>query len=541
VKSWFFKLFAAFLLILQIPLVAEAGRNDTYPTPLTCYVRSNGRVTTYVENNRSRVSGYISGNVDVVQLMNIYPSDGWIYGNYPTSRGKKYAWWRIEDIVSNVDFANYEARVNGKTDVYAKSDRRKYFGYVAATDKIIVVSEEGNMAQVIYPISGGYKMGWIDKNRIVRSSTPNNNRNITPAVNYPTGKTVMPADGWYRISPAHRPEKSLDIVDGATGNGANLQIWDWIPTQHQKFYLQNRGNGYYTIKSGHCEMYVDAQGGVPQNGENVWQYQYNGTAAQFWRFIDAGNGTVYIETKMQPGLSFDCAGGGRNNGTNVQLWTRGNVAWNKWILTSLFQPYQKVAQKQTRAYTNAALTMSNGNEYVSAGDNVTVLNEQGNAYYVRYPVRGGTKDRWVSKDIFNASTPSGNWSSKLNSKLANTSSAHYKAPVNTFPQLQCTWYAFGRMREVTGVTLQFNQSSGRHAKKWINMVMNCKIDNNLQEKCVGVTQQGGSGNGHVVFVEGIENGYVYYTDSNAGNSLKVKRLSVNAFKTRYTHYIHPYK
>ncbi len=340
-KSWFFRLFAAFLLILQIPLAAEAGRNDTYPTPLTCYVRSNGRVTTYVENNRSRVSGYISGNVDVVQLMNIYPSDGWIYGNYPTSRGKKYAWWRIEDIVSNVNFANYEARVNGKTDVYAKSDRRKYFGYVAATDKIIVVSEEGNMAQVIYPISGGYKMGWIDKNRIVRSSTPNNNnnRNITPAVNYPTGKTVTPADGWYRISPAHRPEKSLDIVDGATGNGANLQIWDWVPTQHQKFYLQNRGNGYYTIKSGHCEMYVDAQGGVPQNGENVWQYQYNGTAAQFWRFIDAGNGTVYIETKMQPGLSFDCAGGGRNNGTNVQLWTRGNVAWNKWILTSLSEGY----------------------------------------------------------------------------------------------------------------------------------------------------------------------------------------------------------
>lgn len=58
------------------------------------------------------------------------------------------------------------------------------------------------------------------------------------------------------------------------------------------------------------------------------------------------------------------------------------------------------AQRQGKAYANAALTSVYGNEYVSAGDVVTVLEVSGNSYKVRYPVRNGTKDRWVSKDIF---------------------------------------------------------------------------------------------------------------------------------------------
>ena len=29
-------------------------------------------------------------------------------------------------------------------------------------------------------------------------------------------------------------------------------------------------------------------------------------------------------------LNFDCAGGGKSNGTNVQLWERGDAAWHCW-------------------------------------------------------------------------------------------------------------------------------------------------------------------------------------------------------------------
>ncbi len=65
-----------------------------------------------------------------------------------------------------------------------------------------------------------------------------------------------------------------------------------------------------------------------------------------------------------------------------------------------YREWQGTAAKRTIAYMDSALTRRNGTEYVDAGDKVTVLKEEGNAYFVRYPVRNGTKERWVAKDIF---------------------------------------------------------------------------------------------------------------------------------------------
>ena len=79
-----------------------------------------------------------------------------------------------------------------------------------------------------------------------------------------------------------------------------------------------------------------------------------------------------------------------------------------------------VAVKRTTAYLNSGLTQRNGVEYVDKGDTITVLREEGNAYYVRYPLaRGGTKERWVSKDIF------GNVSKS--NVTSNTTQANYQA------------------------------------------------------------------------------------------------------------------
>ncbi len=77
-----------------------------------------------------------------------------------------------------------------------------------------------------------------------------------------------------------------------------------------------------------------------------------------------------------------------------------------WDCLEKYTQWQGYAVSKTTAYTNSALTTKNGTEYVSAGDAVTVLNEQGNAYYVRYPLmKGGTKDRWVAKSAISRTKP----------------------------------------------------------------------------------------------------------------------------------------
>ena len=89
------------------------------------------------------------------------------------------------------------------------------------------------------------------------------------------------------------------------------------------------------------------------------------------------------------------------------------VAASVFVASEAIAAYQRTADNTVPAYTNPELTQRNGNERVDRGDVVTVFEERGNAYYVRYPVRNGTKDRWVPKNIFNDSVqPSGNVSSR---------------------------------------------------------------------------------------------------------------------------------
>lgn len=71
------------------------------------------------------------------------------------------------------------------------------------------------------------------------------------------------------------------------------------------------------------------------------------------------------------------------------------------VSVAAFAAYERTADNTVPAYTDPELRNRNGNERVDAGDRLVVLEERENSYYVRYPVRNGTKDRWVAKNVFN--------------------------------------------------------------------------------------------------------------------------------------------
>ena len=73
------------------------------------------------------------------------------------------------------------------------------------------------------------------------------------------------------------------------------------------------------------------------------------------------------------------------------------------ISAAAFAAYERTADNTVPAYTDPELRNRNGNERVDAGDRLIVFEERENSYYVRYPVRNGTKDRWVPKNVFNGS------------------------------------------------------------------------------------------------------------------------------------------
>ena len=73
------------------------------------------------------------------------------------------------------------------------------------------------------------------------------------------------------------------------------------------------------------------------------------------------------------------------------------------ISAAAFAAYERTADNTVPAYTDPELRNRNGNERVDAGDRLIVFEERENSYYVRYPVRNGTKDRWVPKNVFSQS------------------------------------------------------------------------------------------------------------------------------------------
>ena len=143
-------------------------------------------------------------------------------------------------------------------------------------------------------------------------------------------------DGWYRIQPMHDLFRSIDALGGQViyqgSRGNNLHMWTTLNVRQQKFYLKNVGNGYFTLQSGYGNGYITVHN--KGNGANLYVMKrpYITDSNSFY-LISAGNNSYHIMSKLGLNLNFDCAGGGRYNGNNVQLWTRENSPWHCWRFT----------------------------------------------------------------------------------------------------------------------------------------------------------------------------------------------------------------
>ena len=54
---------------------------------------------------------------------------------------------------------------------YRRANGRSSYGSISAGDTCYKLSESRNYMQVIYPVSGGYKMGWVQKSNLSKTSS----------------------------------------------------------------------------------------------------------------------------------------------------------------------------------------------------------------------------------------------------------------------------------------------------------------------------------------------------------------------------------
>jgi serine protease len=124
---------------------------------------------------------------------------------------------------------------------------------------------------------------------------------------------------------------ALDVENGSTENGVNVQQWDWNGSAAQQFEIQSDGDAYLitNVNSGRA---LDVEGASTENGATVLQWDVHGGDNQRWNFYDLGNG-YYAIRNVNSGKYL--TGYGSSPGDDVFQWEWFNGPSQYWSVEQL--------------------------------------------------------------------------------------------------------------------------------------------------------------------------------------------------------------
>ena len=186
--------------------VDNLSKDSTYKTPISCIAYK--KMNVYYSSGNQDSGHYISAG-DACTIDAVY-TNGLCSVTYPTVNGNRDAYAKFKDFTPNpVSVSSYKAEKAYTT--YTHSDKKNKYGSLSVNDACTVVGQTGNMYQLIYPVKGGYKLGWIDKNGLKDIVKP------TPEPN-PTQVTTAPlpvAKGFFKGKKVvFAAPKKINLDDG---------------------------------------------------------------------------------------------------------------------------------------------------------------------------------------------------------------------------------------------------------------------------------------------------------------------------------------
>ena len=147
-----------------------------------------------------------------------------------------------------------------------------------------------------------------------------------------TGKLLE--EGIYEIELSLNSNKVIDISEGSSSNGANVQIWERSNVLQQRFQFIYMKDGYYIIKCVRSGKVLDVSGAGSEYGTNVQQYYFNSTDAQKWKINKLDNGYYSIVSKCN-NLALTIKKSEIMNGTNVEVNKVSNEINQQFIFKSV--------------------------------------------------------------------------------------------------------------------------------------------------------------------------------------------------------------
>ena len=352
-------------LALALGVVAEAGSIPADRVPLQTYAVK--KMNCYLQPNGVQKGWIDPGDYVVVTQIR---SDGWAYGSYPVGNGRVSRWFRADDLVNNIGFANQERySPKANTNTYTGPDHSRKFGSFNDNETLLVVSESGESRQFIYKLNnGGYKMAWApywdcwDARQAGKQQANNNVINKNPIV-----------------KPVKREEKKQE----QTSYGVWKATARYTANTYDNPDLRGTRAGWITSGSD-----------IEVLGENAKSY-----FIRYW----ADNGATrerYVERTAVKGLNED-----KENKKQVN-----NNVINK---NPIVKPVQREDKKQEQSssygvwkatarytantYDNPDLRGARAG-WITSGSDIEVLGENAKSYFIRYWADNGAKrERYVER------------------------------------------------------------------------------------------------------------------------------------------------
>lgn len=379
-------LIPAMTVALQTPAHAVSAPTVSYTKYYSCYTRSSsGRVYGYESAKLTGEKvGYIDAAKDECRIVRF--SGKAVEVNYPTPKGWRRAYFHRSS------FSPFNLAGSGHSRIVAQkkiTTYRRYtggttFGSISKGDGVTILGTQGSRTQVIYPVGSHYKLGWVNTSQLNAGAT------ITARK--------------YNIATSINRNFLLDVSANGTSNGTNIQIYAANQSTAQQFYVYRVSGSWYKIVHVRSGKVIDVTNGSKASQANVQLYQYNGSAAQLWKFIPYKGGYL-IQNKL--GNYLDVSGGQAASGTNVWVYSANYSAAQIWYLSpvsssNLVSPVPSGAKFTKKTNDNGWYGYHDINRNVSTSTPVYAITN-GTAYFYQCYTNGrlrsyGNYIRFVSSD-----------------------------------------------------------------------------------------------------------------------------------------------
>lgn len=304
--------FLAFVLMLSTIFCANVFAKVSLPSiskgaPLITYTyNSSGKVYAYTSSDlKTKTGGYIACATDECKIISI--SGNALQVMYPVSNGTKTAWFSRDAFTyRNLkgDAAQSKFKAKASVTTYKWKGKTDKFGSVAVGDECYLLrgNEKSDWVQIIYPVSGGHKMGWVKGSDYALMLGISGTGNVQNPSNSYTAKldSMMNGssyNGAYKVNTKY------------TGEYADQQCKGFARSVHKKLFgysvssTQSKPNNYLLYSNANTKLVGSVTSLNSENTKQLFSQARPGDFVQIRR-THGGSHSAIVYSVSSSGITF---------------------------------------------------------------------------------------------------------------------------------------------------------------------------------------------------------------------------------------------